>query len=136
MQAFEVVLVDNGSSDGSRGLFDEWMGRKKLVSNLQNQSFSAANNQGVRAASGELVLLANNDIEPIHPDWLGFMVESLATGVAAVGAMLVYPRRRKTNKPSSSSRPDDPAPGYRFPVLQVGRSCCQQWLRTGPTVDC
>jgi len=98
-QSFEVVLVDNGSSDGSRGLFNEWSGRKQLVSNPQNQSFSTANNQGVRAASGELVLLANNDIEPIHPDWLGFMVESLAPGVAAVGAMLVYPRRPKTKKP-------------------------------------
>ena len=98
-QSFELVLVDNGSSDGSRGLFNKWSGRKQLVSNQQNQSFSAANNQGVRAASGELVLLANNDIEPIHPDWLGFMVESLAPGVAAVGAMLVYPRRRKIKKP-------------------------------------
>jgi GT2 family glycosyltransferase len=89
----ELVLVDNGSTDGSRRLFERWEGSKRLVANAENRSFSAANNQGIRAASGDLVLLANNDIEPIHADWLGYMVESLAEDVAAVGAMLVYPRR-------------------------------------------
>jgi GT2 family glycosyltransferase len=94
-----LVLVDNGSSDASLQLFEEFNGPKRLVSNPHNQSFSVANNQGIRAASGDLVLLANNDIEPVHPDWLGYMVESLTPDVGAVGAMLVYPRRPKGRKP-------------------------------------
>jgi GT2 family glycosyltransferase/glycosyltransferase involved in cell wall biosynthesis len=98
-QSVEVVLIDNGSTDGSLAVYDRFPGRKRLVSNEQNQSFSAANNQGIRAATGELVLLANNDIEPIHPDWLGFMVDSLGDDVAAVGAMLVYPRRPQGEHP-------------------------------------
>jgi GT2 family glycosyltransferase len=98
-RSIQLVLVDNGSSDESLSVFDRWAGDKHLVANNENRSFSEANNQGIRAASGELVLLANNDIEPIHPDWLGFMVESLAEGVAAVGAMLVYPRRPKSENP-------------------------------------
>ena len=95
----ELVLVDNGSTDGSRRLFERWEGSKRLVANAENRSFSAANNQGIRAASGDLVLLANNDIEPIHADWLGYMVESLGEDIAAVGAMLVYPRRPKAERP-------------------------------------
>ena len=98
-RSVEFVLVDNGSSDGSRRVFDRWIGKKKLVANSENQSFSFANNQGVRAASGELVLLANNDIEPVHPSWLGYMVESLEDGAAAVGAMLVYPKRPQSDNP-------------------------------------
>ncbi len=95
----EVVLVDNGSTDASLLVFEEWTGTKHLVVNSQNLSFSAANNLGIRRAEGELVLLANNDIDPIHPDWLGFMVESLADGIAAVGAMLVYPTRQAREVP-------------------------------------
>ncbi len=55
-RSIEVVLVDNGSTDRSLDVFDQWAGRKHLVSNRDNQSFSAANNQGIRAAEGELVL--------------------------------------------------------------------------------
>ena len=102
-RSIELVLVDNGSSDRSRHVFDQWQGEKQLVANDVNQSFSVANNQGIRAASGELVLLANNDIEPLHPDWLGYMVESLEDNVAAVGAMLVYPKR-----PKGKDRPAHP----------------------------
>lgn len=103
-ESVELVLVDNGSSDGSLGLYDEFPGRKRLVANRENHSFSAANNHGIKAASGELVLLANNDIEPAHPGWLGYMVEALDSGVAAVGAMLVYPRRPR--RPHPPAHPD------------------------------
>jgi GT2 family glycosyltransferase len=98
-RAFEVVLVDNNSSDDSVELVENWPGPSRVIRNPENRSFSATNNQGVLAAQGELVLLANNDIDPIHPDWLGFMVESLLEGAAAVGAMLVYPKRRAQKVP-------------------------------------
>ncbi len=98
-RSIELILVDNGSSDGSLQVFDRWPGTKRVIANQQNQSFSVANNQGIRAAAGELVLLANNDIEPIHPDWLGYMVASMRDDVTAVGAMLVYPRRPHRDVP-------------------------------------
>ena len=93
----ELVVVDNGSTDGSadrierRGLpFPV-----RLVRNPDNRSFSEANQQGVDASTGELVLFLNNDVEPIVDDWLGYMVETLtARTPAAVGARLVYPRGR------------------------------------------
>ena len=91
---FEVVLVDNGSTDGSvefvRSLdvyFDV-----KLVENQDNVSFSDGNNQGAQLAGGELLLFMNNDIEPFEPGWLKEMISlSDSSGAGAVGARLLYP---------------------------------------------
>lgn len=58
----EVVVVDNGSVDGSL----EWLSRQAdiiLITNKSNLGFAAANNQGIRATSGQLVLLLNSDVE-------------------------------------------------------------------------
>jgi GT2 family glycosyltransferase len=92
----DLVLVDNGSTDGSAA----WARRTALpfpvrvVENAGNESFAAANNAAARDARGELVLFLNNDIIPIDPGWLGYLVESLGrTGAAAAGARLVLPRR-------------------------------------------
>ena len=94
---FEVIVVDNGSSDGTpaylRGLrprFD-----LRVIRNEENRSFSAANGQGEEIARGDFLLLLNNDIEPIGPDFLGYLVETMlaAPDVALVGSRLIYPRR-------------------------------------------
>jgi GT2 family glycosyltransferase len=64
----EVVVVDNGSTDGSV----EWLRRQpelKLITNAVNTGFAAANNQGIRATTGELVLLLNTDVE-LAPEYL------------------------------------------------------------------
>lgn len=93
---FEVVVVDNGSTDGSL----EWLREQQpsfgleVIANRANRSFAESINQGVRASSGELVLLLNDDVEPAGPEWLGLMVATLdGRGAACVGARLVYPRR-------------------------------------------
>jgi GT2 family glycosyltransferase/spore maturation protein CgeB len=95
-QPLELILVDNGSSDGSVPYAQSanWPFHLRVVQNRENTSFSTGNNQALTAASGEYVLLLNNDVEPVHPDWLGHMVETLEVqGAGAVGARLVYPRR-------------------------------------------
>lgn len=98
-RSFELVLVDNASKDDSCALVESWDGPTRIVRNHENKSFSETNNQGIREATGELVLLANNDIDPIHPDWLGYMVDSLSANTSCVGAMLVYPHRPKRSTP-------------------------------------
>lgn len=59
--AHELIVVDNGSRDGTV----EWLRRSvpqaRVVSLLQNLGFAAGNNAGLRAATGDLLVLLNND---------------------------------------------------------------------------
>ncbi len=93
----EVIVVDNGSTDGSpefAAAFDLPF-PIQVIRNAVNRSFSDANAQGVAAASGELICFLNNDVDPITDDWLGYMVATMADRQAvAVGARLIYPRHR------------------------------------------
>jgi GT2 family glycosyltransferase/spore maturation protein CgeB len=106
---FELVVVDNGSTDGTR----EYLAavprtfELRVIANDDNRSFSEACNQGLEAAAGTLVLLLNNDIEPIAPGWLGRMVTTLEQSKAtAVGARLIYPRRPGLDNAGDRTYPD------------------------------
>ena len=72
----ELVVVDNGSSDGSQDLVRraQLPFEAKLVENRDNVSFSDATEQGLDRADGELVLCLNNDAEPFEPGWLSELV--------------------------------------------------------------
>lgn len=79
--SFELIVVDNGSSDGSEQevlRFAETSGiETKLIRNRENRGFCAANNQGIAAARGEWVALLNNDAE-VCSRWLASMLEATA----------------------------------------------------------
>jgi GT2 family glycosyltransferase len=66
--AFEVILVDNGSTDGSADMAEREF-PFKVIRNRENRGFCAANNQGIEAAGGEFIALLNNDAEA-EPGWL------------------------------------------------------------------
>jgi GT2 family glycosyltransferase/spore maturation protein CgeB len=108
-RSFELIVVDNASSDASRTFL---AGAPRsfpltVLENDMNRSFSDGCNQGIARASGELILLLNNDIEPIAPGWLGRMVTTLEERHAAgVGARLIYPHRPGLDNAGDSERPD------------------------------
>lgn len=63
---FEVILVDNGSTDNSIEICRSVYPDIKVISNLDNTGFSHAVNQGIKAAEGEYVILLNNDTVAAH----------------------------------------------------------------------
>jgi GT2 family glycosyltransferase len=94
---FEILLVDNASSDGSVQYARGFRSRHplRIVENAENLSFSVANNSALQHTDAELLLFLNNDVRPMEPHWLGWMVESVMTaGTSACGARMVLPRRR------------------------------------------
>ena len=91
---FEVVLVDNASSDDSLAYLDALRTpfAVHVVANEDNLTFTEANNRGVQRARGELLLFLNNDVEPFERGWLKELVAALdSDGVEAVGATLLHP---------------------------------------------
>jgi hypothetical protein len=59
-QKYEVIVVDNGSTDGS---VDEIQNSVKIIKNETNLGFAKANNIGIKAAQGQNILLLNSDTE-------------------------------------------------------------------------
>lgn len=62
---FEVIVIDNSSTDGSVEMIQKFSPLVKLVKNSQNLGFSKANNQGARLARGEFLLFLNSDTEAL-----------------------------------------------------------------------
>lgn len=90
----EVVVVDNGSTepealavlDATRHRVVRWPGAF---------DYAAIHNRVVADASGELVLLLNNDTEVLERGWLRALVaDASLPGVGVVGAWLLYPDGR------------------------------------------
>lgn len=96
--ALDLVITDNGTRD-SRVLelyesLPEKFSRCRIIVEDAPFSFSAQVNKGLRTASGDVLLLLNNDIEIIDPGWLKEMVSCLNFDRAGlVGAKLLYPDR-------------------------------------------
>ncbi len=58
---YEIILIDNASNDGSIEKIEAQFPSLKVIKNVDNLGFSKANNQGIRASSGETLLLLNSD---------------------------------------------------------------------------
>lgn len=59
--ACEVIVVDNASTDGSAAMVRDVFPEVRLLANGENVGFAGANNQGIEASSGEMILLLNAD---------------------------------------------------------------------------
>lgn len=105
---FEVIVVDNASSDGSAEMTEKKFPQVKLIKNKQNLGFARGNNQALRQAKGEVIMLLNSDTvvkNEALARLVSFMDEHPKAGV--VGAKLLNPE----GTPQASAG--------RFPSLPV-----------------
>ena len=70
---FEVILVDNASTDGSVSYVKNNFENVKIIKNMKNIGFAGGNNVGIRASKGELIVLLNQDTV-VDPSWLSQLV--------------------------------------------------------------
>ena len=59
---FEIIVVDNGSTDGSPKMVRDCFTEVLLIENKMNRGYSKANNQGIKKITGEFICLLNSDI--------------------------------------------------------------------------
>lgn len=88
---FEVIVVDNASSDGTPDWVAAHYPQVRLIRNERNLGFAAGVNVGLRAASGEALLLLNQDTL-VQPGWLRALVSGLLARpeIGIAGSKIYY----------------------------------------------
>jgi GT2 family glycosyltransferase len=104
---YEIIVVDNGSTDGSREMLKSEFPGVILIENPTNLGFTAPTNQALRYAGGKFLLLLNPDTL-VHPQafdiLIGFMLEHPQVGVCGPKVLntdgsLQAPCRRGESRP-------------------------------------
>jgi len=92
--SFEVIIVDDGSTDGTRDLASMVEGIR-IIRNDTSEGFVSACNRGADAAKGQFLVFLNNDTEPTV-GWLDELVAVYNSfpSVGLVGSKLLYPNGR------------------------------------------
>jgi len=96
---FEVIVVDNGSTDASLELLARDYPEVKAVALPENRGFAGGVNAGIREARGEIVVVFNNDAEA-DARWLEELAKALARhpeAGMATSKVLLFDRRDVIN---------------------------------------
>jgi len=91
---FEILVIDNGSSDPiALEFLDELekQGSTRILRMPGPFNYAYLNNEAVKHANGEVIFFVNNDVEVINPEWMKELVsQAVRPGVGAVGAKLLF----------------------------------------------
>ncbi|MBQ1963530.1 MAG: glycosyltransferase family 2 protein [Clostridia bacterium] len=95
---YEVLVIENNSTEAETFSYYKALSKRyervRLLSWKGGFHYSAINNFAVEEAKGEYVILLNNDVEILTPDWIEEMLMfGQREDVGAVGALLYYPNR-------------------------------------------
>jgi GT2 family glycosyltransferase len=93
----EVVLVDNGSSDGSVTFVREQFPSVRILSFAENLGFAGGNNAGAKGATARYLVFLNNDTR-VRPGWLAGLTRAASedASVGLVASQVVYLGRPAT----------------------------------------
>jgi len=137
----ETVVIDNASTDGTRDYLEQ-LSRNgdgiTVITNQVNHGFTIAANQGMRAATGDCVVLLNNDTT-VTPGWLtgllhvagsddrigivGPRIVNPETGLVQTIGGLVFRKGGVQAPPGQGLPPDSPELQHPFEVQYVEGSC-------------
>src|SRR5690606_4927691 len=87
----EIIVVDDGSVDGTREALQKRRGLIRVGVHSENLGFASAVNTGLMMAKGNMIVLLNNDVL-VTERWLSQLLTALNSnkGVAAVGPVTNY----------------------------------------------
>jgi GT2 family glycosyltransferase len=128
--AAEVIVVDNGSTDGTREFLraEQDDGRLRCLLNEENLGFGKACNRAAALSDREFVLLLNSDMVPL-PGWLDAMLSEFRDAtIGIVGSRLLYPDGRIQHAGADFAENRETQHVYRYaaaddPAVVVSRDC-------------
>ncbi|WP_054031288.1 glycosyltransferase [Desulfatitalea tepidiphila] len=113
--SYEIIIIDNGSTDGTQAYLNQIKHRVTAVTNVENRGFAKACNQGAKLSRGHYLLFLNNDTK-VLPGWLDAIVQcrQKEDKIGIVGAKLLYPDH--TVQHAGVGITDSPNPIHAFHV--------------------
>lgn len=122
---FEVIVVDNGSSDGSVTTLLQEYPEVQVLPLAENGGYSRGCNAGIQIAQGEILVMLNNDTET-DPRWVESLVRALDShpdAGSAASRIMLFDRRDTLHSAGDS---------YGLDGLPDSRGV---WQRFGPPYD-
>jgi len=123
----EILVVDNGSSEENRKIIEAYLADRqtspeaehvivtKYIYQKEDFNFSKMSNAGAKAATGDILLFLNDDIEATRSEWLERMLQLVAKPyIGAVGSKLYYPGGKKIQHLGVQNLPGGPVHKYQF----------------------
>lgn len=88
--SFEIIIIDDCSSDGTEHFFKNNVSGLNYIRNTENSGFIKSCNTGAEHAKAELICFLNNDVQ-VCENWLESLVETLKDNtIGCVGSKLIY----------------------------------------------